>query len=181
MKSNLSKDLDPSLGDLVDPIEFIRREHDRQCEICDQLENLANFPETPHDSASIEAIRGFLARDLSLHIDDEEIDLFPAVAGRCDSDDVWNDILYQLTSEHELDRALARPILEELDNISESGSALNAVRFARNVQAFVETQRRHLSWENRVLLPFADKQLTDEDKVAIGARMASRRSATTPD
>ena len=163
-----------------DPIAYIRREHDRQCDICDQLEDMANFPDTRRSPDHVKAVRDFLAEDLNLHIDDEEEDLFPALRRRCQGHEILEGILYQLNSEHELDRGLVQPILEELDNIRDNGGPRNVVRFASSVQAFVETQRRHLSWENRVLLPLAEKHLTSEDRRAVGSRMASRRGLKYP-
>ena len=45
-----------------DPIGFIRREHDRQYEICYQLEDLVNALDQPPDLGRVELIRGFLAK-----------------------------------------------------------------------------------------------------------------------
>jgi len=163
-----------------DPIGFIRQEHDRQCEICYQLEDMVNALDQPPDLGQVELIRRFLAEDLNLHIQDEETDLFPALARRCKSHQVVDEILYQLTSEHELDKGLIDPILDALKAIVEGGAAQNSVRLARSVRAFVETQHRHLTWENRVVLPMADSHLTDEDKQAIGRSMAARRGLTYP-
>jgi hemerythrin-like domain-containing protein len=165
----------------ADPIAFIRQDHDRQCEICDQLEDMANFLDQPPELKQIESIRSFLTEDLNRHIEDEEIDLFPALARRCKSDPVLDGILYQLASEHELDRGLVDPILKEINMIVENGAARHPMRLVARVHAFVETQRRHLTWENRVVLPLAERQLTDEDKQAMGRSMASRRGLTYPD
>ena len=163
-----------------DPIGFIRREHDRQCEICYQLEDMVNALDQPPDLGQVELIRGFLAEDLNLHVQDEETDLFPALARRCKSHELVDEILYQLTSEHELDRGLIDPILDALREIAEGRAAQNTARLARSVRAFVETQHRHLNWENRVILPMAETHLTAADKQAIGRSMAVRRGLTNP-
>ncbi len=163
-----------------DPICFIRREHDRQCEICYQLEDMVNALDQPPDMGQIELIRRFLAEDMNLHIQDEETDLFPALARRCKGHQLVDEVLYQLASEHELDKGLIDPILDALKEIVEGGAARNSTRLARSVRAFVETQHRHLNWENRVVLPMADKHLTDADKQVIGRSMAARRGLTYP-
>ena len=163
-----------------DPIAFIRREHDRQCEICYQLEDMVNALDQPPDLGQIELIRRFLAEDLNLHIQDEETDLFPALARRCRSHELVDEILYQLTSEHELDRGLIDPILDALWEIAEGKAADYNARLAKSVRAFVETQHRHLNWENHVVLPMADSHLTSADKQAIGRSMAARRGLTDP-
>jgi len=49
-----------------------------------------------------------------------------------------------------------------------------------NVRAFCEMQRRHLNWENRVVLPLAQTLLTEEDKQDLAQRMVARRSKPEP-
>ena len=132
------------------------------------------------DLGQVEMIRGFLAEDMNLHMQDEETDLFPALARRCKSHELVDEILFQLTSEHELDKGLIDPILDALREIVEGRAAQNTSRLARSVRAFVETQHRHLNWENRVVLPMAETHLTDADKQAIGRSMAVRRGLTNP-
>jgi hemerythrin-like domain-containing protein len=41
-------------------------------------------------------------------------------------------------------------------------------------------QRRHLNWENRVVLPLAQRLLTEEDKQDLARRMIARRSSSEP-
>lgn len=164
---------------LDDPLELIRREHDRQSQVCDQLDELFNFLglEPVADWAS--SLRRFLSEDLPRHIKDEEEDLFPVLTRRCAGHEGLELILAQLTSEHELDMGLVEPILRELETIVEAGAPSNPTRFLADVRAFVETQRRHLIWENRAVLPLAEARLTTEDKKALGRAMAARRSASS--
>lgn len=178
-KQPASANLSPRQFD--DPIAFIRQEHDRQCDICDQLEGLVNALDQPPDQTRAKSIRRFLTEDLNRHIQDEEVDLFPALAERCKGYQLVDEILYQLASEHDLDKGLIDPILEGLTAITEGRAAHHPTRLVRSVRAFVETQHRHLAWENRVVLPMAERQLTGEDKQAIGRSMAARRGLTYPD
>lgn len=171
---------DLSREQFVDPIAFIRQEHDRQCQICDGLEDMFNTLDQPPAREQARGLRSFLVGDLLHHIEDEEIDLFPALVQRCQNQEGLDEILWQLTSEHELDRELVDLIVKELETIIEQGTALDPVRFSLNVRAFAETQRRHLMWENRVVLPLAEKYLTAQDKAAMGRSMASRRGLKSP-
>jgi hemerythrin-like domain-containing protein len=44
-----------------------------------------------------------------------------------------------------------------------------------NMKEFSETQRQHVTWEERVMLPLARQRLTAEDLAKIGRNMAARR------
>jgi hemerythrin-like domain-containing protein len=55
------------------------------------------------------------------------------------------------------------------------------VRLVNNVREFSETQRRHVTWEDRVLLPLARQRLTPEDLAEIGRSMAARRGIAAPE
>ena len=165
-----------ALNSIAEPIAFMRQEHDRQCQICDQLEDLFNNEDKAFRLASAESIRAFLLNDLSHHIEDEELDLFPLLVQRCKSHESLEDILSQLASEHELDKEFISMILLELDAVIEQGAAENPMRFLMNARAFAETQRRHLYWENRVVLPLAERHLTEQDKMMMSRNMLARRA-----
>lgn len=175
VRSGIRNAVENSSRGFDDPISFIYQEHERQCEVCDLLEAVVSALHQSPDTAKLERIREFLGEDLPLHIEDEEIDLFPALARRCKDNQLVSCILDQLQDEHDVDRELVRPILEEITGIIETGVARDPNRFARSVRAFVETQYRHLTWENRVVLPLANRELSDDEKREIGRGMAARR------
>ena len=52
---------------------------------------------------------------------------------------------------------------------------------ARLPAAFSQALRRHLAWENAVIMTRAERHLTDEDHAELGRRMAARRGLTLPD
>ena len=167
---------DASAESIGDPIAFIRKEHDRQFEICRELDEMVDFQELEPVAERARSLQRFLSEDLPRHIQDEEADLFPALIHRCEGDVNATIILEQLIAEHELDRGLVEPILAELEAIVRDGAPLRPTRFFMDVGAFVETQRRHLLWENRVVLPLADEVLTNTDKLAVAKGFAERRS-----
>ena len=109
---------------------------------------------------------------------DEELDLFPRLKSRRPPESNLGDILDQLITEHQTDEGLADLVIEDLRAIAEGALPEYPVRFQLNVRAFCEMQRRHLNWENRVVLPLAQRLLTEEDKQDLARRMIARRSSS---
>jgi hemerythrin-like domain-containing protein len=160
---------------LGDPLDFIRDDHARQLRMCNLLdaftEKLELEPVMPLASALLEYLTG----DLPIHTEDEERDLRPALEERCEPEDNLDEVLKQLTKEHELNRDLVSFMIEDLEALADGRTLSNPVRLMMNVKEFSETQRQHVTWEERVLLPLARQRLTAEDLAAIGRNMAARR------
>ena len=161
---------------IVDPLQFIRQEHDRQYEICELLQDLPNHFDGGMDLGLVRSLQEFLRKDLPRHVDDEEIDLFPALSIRCRDHEGLDLILSQLEAEHELDLGLVEPISSELQTIIDTGVPGDPHRLSSNLWTFAETQRRHLLWENRVVLPLAEKYFDQTDREALAAKLAARRA-----
>ena len=164
---------DPNTFD--DPLAFIRDDHARQLRMCNLLdaftEKLEVEPVKPLASALLDYVRG----DLPLHTQDEEQDLRPALEKCCEPEDGLDEVLKQLTKEHELNRDLVSFMIEDLEALADGRTLSNPVRLLMNVKEFSETQRQHVTWEERVLLPLARQRLTQEDLAEIGRNMAARR------
>lgn len=160
---------------LGDPLEFIRDDHARQLRMCNLLdaftEKLELEPVMPLASALLEYLTG----DLPLHTEDEEQDLRPVLEQRCEPEDNLDEVLKQLTREHELNRDLVSFMIEDLEALADGRTLSNPVRLMMNVKEFSETQRQHVTWEERVLLPLARQRLTADDLANIGRNMAKRR------
>ncbi len=163
-----------------DPLEFIRDDHARQLRMCNLLdaftEKLELEPVMPLASALLEYLTG----DLPLHTEDEEQDLRPMLEQRCEPEDNLDEVLKQLTREHELNRDLVSFMIEDLEALADGRTLSTPVRLMMNVKEFSETQRQHVTWEERVLLPLARQRLTAEDLAAIGRNMAKRREVSEP-
>lgn len=160
---------------LQDPIQFILDEHDRQLEICVRLDDLLTTPDSELQPRRTLSLYEYLTKDLPTHIEDEEQDLFPLLALRQEDNRDLPVILDQLVSEHELDRGLVEPIVEEFRNIAEGRTPADSRRLYMNVRTFTEAMRRHLNWENRVVLPLAQRVLGEEDRSHLAGRFAARR------
>ena len=165
----------PGPGDFLEPVEFILAEHYRQRLLCDGLVKLTETMELGPVTALAASLQSFLDRDLRLHLEDEEQDLFPLLRKRAQPEDNITDILDLLSEEHGLDRDLVDFLLEDLAVLAGGTQIANPIRFLVNVREFAETQRRHLAWENALLLPVARRRLTQVDLASLGRSMAARR------
>ena len=165
----------PDPDTFEDPLEFIREDHARQLRMCNLLdaftEKLELEPVMPLASALLDYVTG----DLPLHTQDEEQDLRPALEARCEPEDGLDDVLKQMSKEHELNRDLVSFLIDDLEALADGRTLSNPVRLLNNMKEFSETQRQHVTWEERVLLPLARQRLTEEDLAKIGQNMAQRR------
>jgi len=168
------------LEELQDPIAHILSEHDRQLEVCGRLEDLVADPTSDTTVQLASSILEFLSEDLPLHIEDEEQALFPLLTSRQANDPNLSVILDQLTSEHELDRDLVEPIVEGLRDIAKDRKSTDLTRFCVHARTFTEVMRRHLNWENHIVLPLAEKVLNDVDRKQLARNMIGRRRARNP-
>ena len=164
----------------LDPLKFIRDDHFRQLRMCNLLDSLTYRLEVEPIQELASVLLRFMQRDLPLHTLDEEEDLFPALRRRCRPEDGLEDVLRQLSREHELDKDLADFVVADLEALAQGIRRGNPVRLLMNIREFAEIQKRHLGWEDRVVLPLARQRLTEEDLAGIGRGMAERRSLVYP-
>ena len=163
------------------PLDLLRADHDRQDTFCCRLDALATDPEAEVEPEAYRALLAYLVQDLPLHTRDEEEDLFPLLHKRSRPEDGIKEVLIQLTREHALDGDLAGFLIDDMRALAERITPSPPMRFCINARAFAETQRRHLGWENRLVLPLARPRLTPADLAAMGRNMAARRGLAYPD
>jgi len=96
-----------------DPVEFIHREHDRQIIVLGAIERLAEAPGADDARETAAYALDYLARELPLHLEDKERDLFPRLAERVTADDGFDDILAALRGEHQADDAYCRALMAD--------------------------------------------------------------------
>jgi hemerythrin-like domain-containing protein len=166
---------------LLEPIEYLFADHCRQADMCHALKKFVDhLSETAPDQELAAAMLSCLENDLSLHIADEEVDLFPRLRVRAKPEDHITDLLRLIDREHSRDRTLAEDVRTGLKNIVNKGVVKSPNQFCRAASALVASHVSHLEWENAVLLPLARKCLTSEDLDAMGRSMAARRSIPYP-
>jgi hemerythrin-like domain-containing protein len=157
------------------PIDFIAADHARQLAACNVMERLLRNPRHGVERIEVEAIWTYLVHQFPLHIADEEDDLFPLLRGRCPSSDNIDEIFELLCREHETDTRLNRDVTKDLEDLIAGRAFGDPAQFLMNLFAFSQTQRRHLAWENAVILPRARAYLRAIDHGELGRRMAARR------
>jgi len=164
-----------------EPLEFIFADHYRQRVVCNTLEAIVSDPSHGREEEDIRAIIDYLEHDLPLHVADEEESLFPLLLQRCEPVDNIGEVLAILGDEHDKDQALTAAVKQGLTALLEHRDEDDLEACFRNTLAFVETQRRHLAWENGIVLPLARKRLGSADLIDLGRAMATRRGQSLPD
>lgn len=145
------------------PITRMSRDHDMMREVCNVLEAIADGLPDNVDKAASRRAAEYLRNDLPMHFRDEQHCLFPLLAKRAGEDANLTEVLRLLEQEHESDEIFATEVLELLDTINAGEPPKNPNMAGYMLRGFFELQRRHLAWEEAVVIPRAHACLTDED------------------
>lgn len=165
---------------LREPIDYLYADHFRQRVVCKFLDDIAFDPDAAEAPALATVVLDYLEWDLPRHIDDEERDLFPLMRARCESSDNVESLLSILSEEHAKDEELSSVLMSGLRGLAEGREPKDNPAFLRTASSFAESQRRHLAWEERLLLPLARQRLSADDLMNMGRNMAARRNVTIP-
>lgn len=157
------------------PLDVIRAEHDRQLLIATRLIELATTCRLSPLIGAAGSLLAYLTEDLPLHCKDEEEDLFPLLTRYCPAEDKIVNILAELEKDHAAERFLASHLVIDLKSIVAGRAPDPPTSIFANLRIFAEGQRRHLSWENRTVLPLADQRLSLYGLAKMGRNMAERR------
>ena len=163
-----------------EPIDYLYADHFRQRVVCKFLDQIAFDPGAANVARLATLALEYLEQDLSHHIADEEQDLFPRLRTRCKPPDHIVSILTVLSEEHAKDAELSSGLLAGLRRLKEGRPLKQVSEFLQTAAAFAETQRRHIAWEEDVVLPLARKRLSANDLEEIGRGMAARRGLAFP-
>lgn len=151
----------------LDPIDRLYREHALQLALCDALESIADGLPDRIDTRLVREVTTILAHGMIPHFRIEEDVIFPLLLKRAHGDSALSAALEQLKSEHDRDADLSDELSEELDSIARKGRVRNAEMLGYMLRGYFEGQRRHIEWENAIVLPAARRVLTREDLAAI--------------
>lgn len=157
-----------------DPLIFMRDQHDRQLGICDRLEALVDDMTKPAVPKEARGILANLTTDLALHAADEENVLFPLLRGRCPEASGIDAILEQLHGEHRRDGDLIERLAGDLRELAAGRTPAIPLNFIAAASTLIESQRRHIAWENNVVLPLAQRYLTQADRDDLAEALRSR-------
>lgn len=149
------------------PIGLIAEEHALQRELCDLLEALADGLPNTFDKAMAVIAVSILEGSVPRHMRLEEEALFPMLRQRVADDDPLVSALACLEDEHERDGATLVELTDALKTAAEAGLVINADMLGYMLRGYFESQRRHIAWEDRVVLPVAAQVLTPYDLSAL--------------
>lgn len=167
-------------GQLSDPLAVIAHEHRWQERLCDALERIADDLPDNVDRMLVSTILPMLQQDLDIHVRDEELGLFPLLLARAAPEDNFAGIMEVLSREHAADEGFAEEIIDELECLRTSERPGNPDMVGYMLRGFFEGQRRHLAWEDAVVLPLARARLTAEDLRELGRIMVENRRGQRP-
>ena len=161
------------------PLDMIAHAHAVQVQMCDAMERIADGLPDDVDRRLCAQVASCLQFDLPLHHHDEETALFPLLRERAVPEDRLMEILDRLASEHSSDTDFASEIAESLELLGQGGRSGNPDMLGYMLRGFFERYRRHVHWENTLVMPIARIRLTLEDLAALSAQMEiNRRQAS---
>lgn len=152
-----------------DPIGLIAEEHALQRELCDLLEAIADGLPHRFDTGLAVIAVSILEGSVPRHMRLEEEALFPVLRNRVALEDPLHAALACLEEEHERDGASLVELTDGLKTAAQQGSVQNADMLGYMLRGYFDSQRRHIAWEDRVVLPVARQVLTQGDLTSLQA------------
>ena len=141
----------------------VKREHLGERKLCNQLERIADDLLAPLDPAlasmSVTGLRVYARRHRLL----EEGYLYPLLTKRLRRGELEEDLVEQIRDEHVSDECLAQDTAEQLERALERGRAENPEMLGYMLHGYFECRRRHIAWEDAVVLPLARSRLSPTD------------------
>lgn len=148
---------------MPNPIGILQEEHALQNELCDLLEAIANGLPHQFDRSLALVSVSILETGMPGHMRLEEEALFPLLRRRVPDDHALHSALVCLEQEHDRDGAALVEIIDALRSAIDAGRAANPDMLGYALRGFFESQRRHIAWEEAVVLPMARDVLTTSD------------------
>ena len=159
------------------PLDLIAHDHALQERLCDMLEAIADGLPDDIDKRQCREAASALNFDLPLHHRDEEQCLFPLLLERGAATGSLAEVLDRLSQEHAKDESFAGEVVECLEALAEGGTARNPDMLGYMLRGFFEGYRRHIQWENTLVMPAARRYLTPDDLLRLARGMAENRAA----
>lgn len=174
------------LGSAIDPVEFLRpieflfSDHERQRSFCKRLDALVDDIHQPGNQKIAASLLEFAINDMSWAVEDEEELIAPALMRRCAPEKGPKAVVADMFRQHRSVAILAAKTIDGLDRLVAGSLPVGPLNFILSALQFAEILRRHLDWEDGVLLPLSVSRLTEEDQISLGSSMARRRGMSLP-
>lgn len=156
---------------LRSPLDFIIEDHLRLRAMCAEMDKLAEAK--AFQPEAVARLLEYLKRELPLLLDDEDEDLLPRVLRRAETEDELPKLAQRLHKEHAQISAHLDIALAGLESFGPDTPAGCETRDA--LKKLADATRRHLIFENAVLIPLARARLTQDDLGAMRDAMLRRR------
>jgi len=152
----------PQNADCPDPLDIILKEHDAHQVLCNLLEEIADSLPDDVDLTKARCAVDVLKNELPQHHRIEEEALFPTLMKYAVEEDNVGEIVARLNEEHIVDEGFAEELIEILEDLAQGQKIEDANMFGYMLRGFFENYRRHIMWENNVVLPLARRRLPAE-------------------
>ena len=162
-------------GTRGNPLDLIEHAHMAQSQLCDRLEKIADDLPDNVDSSLCRRVIDALQVEMPQHHRDEELALFPLIEKRALPADNIHDMLARLALEHATDESFAEELLESLEKLCDGQRLNNPDMVGYMLRSFFESYRRHIQWENAIVLPLARSRLMEPDLDELSRMMDHRR------
>jgi hemerythrin-like domain-containing protein len=150
-----------------DPLAILREEHALQLELCGLLESIADGLPHQFDGSLANVAISILEQGMPSHMRLEEEALFPLLKARIPEGHALFSALQCLEQEHERDGAALLEIVDAIRSAIADGHVANPDMLGYMLRGFFEGQRRHIAWEDAVVLPAARDVLNHDDLRAL--------------
>jgi len=141
-----------------DPLDLMLLEHVQHQDLCDLLEEIADSLPNRVDGKKARQAANALKNDLPLHHRIEEDAFFPLLEKYAEDEDNVGEIVARLNAEHVVDESFAEELVEVLENLARGKSLEDANMVGYMLRGFFENYRRHIMWENSVVMPLARRR-----------------------
>ncbi|MEK8033601.1 hemerythrin domain-containing protein [Ideonella sp. DXS29W] len=181
MASTLSLHAAPAAG-LDQPFELLAACHDRVRRSLDLLSRLVDHVEqhgadAPAAEAARDVLRYFSVA-APLHHEDEERHLLPLL--RASEQAPLREVAEQMAADHRAFRALWGGLAAALQQVVDQHTP-DEPALRRQAQAFIALHDSHLTMEDRIAFPAAERLAQEWQRHAMSADMATRRGVPPPE
>ncbi|MCH9808515.1 MAG: hemerythrin domain-containing protein [Alphaproteobacteria bacterium] len=162
-------------ADANDPISILEADHAAKLRLCECLENVADGLPHSVDVRVAENCIQILRAGLPAHVALEEGVLFPLIRRRFRGDLATAQLLQQLELEHSSDDLFASEIADELELLAAVRTPRNPEMMGYMLRGFFTSLRRHVEWENAIVLSLARRLLIIDDLAELTAAIEKQR------
>lgn len=164
-------------GKARNALDILAEAHIDQIRLCNILEEIADGLPGNIDRGLCAQASGYLENNLVEHHRQEENGLFLVLEERLNVDHGLPEILDRLRQEHATDEGFASEIAEKLTQLANGSTLRNPDMLGYMLRGFFEIYRRHIHWEDTILMPLAREHLDAADLDRVAERFSQLNSA----